>query len=222
MQWSDVVSYQGRKVNRGTKAILDVANIILKSKRYGGETSPVTVVQGGYNKGGVVQSAGTHDGGAAFDTSAFNIKNRERLFRILGVGYYDRLAIRGVWARHGHGIVDGDGTASRGAKAQIVSYHKRRNALANNGPDTGYKMLVFPLFVAPWKANGKPGVFYLKKNQRAYEQPTTKSKVLRSLNKGQKFTVIARLRVGKTYWGINQNGLLVQMSSLVSKRPKTK
>lgn len=223
MKWSDKVKYGHFTVNRGTKAILDAANIILKSKRYGGEKSPITLHQGSYNRGGVAASGDTHGAGAAFDCSSHNIKKRERLFRILGVAFYYREALKGVWIAHGHGIVDGDGTASAAAKGQVVAYRKRRNALANNGPDTGYKMHAFPLFVAPWTANGKPGVRYLQRNANTWEQPSSKSKKLGPLKKGAKFTVVAVVRTGtKTYWGINPNGLIVPMSALGKKKPAKK
>lgn len=220
MKWSDIVYYQGRRVNRGTLAIIEAANILLSAKKFGNERSPLTLVQGSYNGGGVSASAGTHDGGGAGDTSAYNVENRERVFRLLGTAYYHRKAVYGLWNAHGHFIVDGDGTASAGAKRQVLKYRGRKDALASNGPDTGYKMLVFPLFVAPWRPKGKTGVFYIKHTQKAFHQPTRKSQVYKTLSRGKRFTVIARVRVGKTYWAVNPNGLFVPASALSARKPQ--
>lgn len=218
-KWSDRTTYHGKAVNRGTKYLLTAANTLLSSNRYGGEKEDVTMMQGGYNKGGVSASAGTHDGGGAFDLTPYNWKNRVKVLRLLGVAYSNRPALRGVWGHHGHGIVDGDGTASAGAKRQVTAYHNGRNGLANNGKDADWRPLVFPLFVFPEKAVGKPGVKYLTKDYTSREQPTTKAKSLGAIKKGAKFTVVATVNVNGTYWDVNTEGKFLPQSVLSRTKP---
>lgn len=219
MAWSNRTRYQGKPVNKGTLAILNAANKLVRSSYFGKETSNITLVQGGYNRGGVAASAGTHDGGGAIDITAHNWRNREKVFRLLGVAMWDRPTLPGVWSHHMHGIVCGDGTASAGAKRQVTAYYKRRNGLANNGADRGYRMLVFPLFVDPEKSVGKPGVKYLTKDYTSREQPTTKSKSRGAIKKDAKFTVVAVVNVNGTYWSINVDGRFVPSSILTSTEP---
>lgn len=218
MAFSDKVKYQGRTVNRGTRDMMIAANKMLASDHFGGEKGDLTLVQGSYS-GGVSASAGTHNGGAAIDITPFNWKNREKVFRLLGMAMWNRPTLRGVWSQHLHGIVCGDGSASRGAKQQVSAYYKRRNGLANNGPDAGYKMLVFPLFVSTEKAAGKPGVRYLTKNFESREQPTTKAKSRGVVKKGAKFTVVAVVNANGTYWAVNPDGRFVPSSALTTKAP---
>lgn len=221
MAWADRKTYQGKAVNAGTLAIINAANQLLRSSYFGGEKSNLTLTQGGYNRGGVSASAGTHDGGGAIDITAHNWKNREKVFRLLGVAMWDRPTLPGVWSHHIHGIVCGDGTASAGAKRQVTAYYKRRNGLANNGTDRGYKMLVFPLFVDPAKSVGKPGVRYLKQDFTSREQPTTKAKSRGLIKKGSKFTVVAVVNVSGNYWAINVDGKFVPTSALTTKKPSS-
>lgn len=221
-KWSDRVTYQGRRVNRGTKAVLDAANVMLSQKKFGGESSPITLIQGSYNGGVVAQSAGTHDGGGAFDLTAHNAANRLWVLRLLGAPTWDRKTIPRVWNRHLHGLVQGDGTTSEGAKRQLRAYKNGKNGMAGNGPDDGPRLSVVPYFVAPWKKAGATGVFYLKQRHKAYKEPSKKAKVLRTLPKGKRFTVVARVRVAGKYWAINFNGLCVPASVLTSRRPVVK
>jgi hypothetical protein len=119
-----------------------------------------------------------------------------------------------VWSHHVHGITDGDGGVSRSAAAQQKAYHARRNALANNGPDRGYQMLVFPLFVFPEKAVGKPGKCWAAVPSRTFEQPTSESEQNGSLSVGAEFDVVAVLNVNGAYWGIDKAARCTPMKRL--------
>ena len=88
--WSARTTYQGRAINQGTKQILDALNKMVRTPAFGGEKSDITMAQGGYNRGGVAASAGTHDGGGAFDLTEFNWGNRVRALRILGCAAWHR------------------------------------------------------------------------------------------------------------------------------------
>lgn len=218
--WSQKTTYQGKTVNLGLKYILAAANQMVRHPYFGKETSDITLVQGCFHKG-VSASAGTHDGSDALDTTAYNWKQREKVFRLLGVAYWHRPALPGEWNEHCHGITDGvapDPKLVKGpspsAGRQVDAYHARKNGLANGGPDLGYKMLVFPLFVFPEKPEGKPGAMWAKKDLKSYEQPTTKAKVRNTHVKGTKFTVVAVVRVGKALWAVTRAGRCVPMASL--------
>lgn len=212
-KWSDRVHYQGRAVNLGLRYQIEAANKMLASRANGGERGPLTIVQGSWS-GSVSASAGTHSGSGALDITAFNWRNRERVFRLLGVAMWHRPALRGVWAEHMHGISDGDGGVSRGAAAQIRAYHNRRNGLANNGPDKGYRMHVFPMFVFPEKPHGKPGKCWVSTGGKTFEQPTPVSPPKRVLKVGDTFDVVAVVNVNGTYWGINADAECFPMVNL--------
>lgn len=221
MEWSDRTTYQGYRVNQGTAAILAALNKMVRTKTFGGEKEDVSMMQGSYNGGGVAASAGTHDGGGAFDLSAFNATKRVRALRLLGVAAWHRLPSEGPWGAHIHGIVDGDGSASAGAKRQVDAYHNRRNGLANNAPDRGFPMMVFPLFCLPTRDFTKPGYMWAKEDLTAYEQPTTKAPVLKTYPKGTRFSVVAVVRVDTAYWAVTAAGRCIPMSKLARKKPAT-
>lgn len=222
MKWSDIVYYQGKKVNRGTLAILTAMNKVLQnSPYYGKEREDMTLMQGSYNAGGVSASAGTHDGGAAFDVSPFNIRNRVVVGRLFGTSLNERPPIKRLWSRHGHGIVIGDGTASRGAKVQQSEYLAGGDGLAGNRPDPDWRPMVLPiLFVAPWDERGKIGTRYVIKSSYAYAQPHTKSAKRKEVHAGAKFGVVAVVNVRGVLWAADNHGDFVPVSNLQNKLQK--
>lgn len=220
-KWSARVKRQGKTLNAGAAARLDAINVILQnSPHYGREKEDITLMQGGYNKGGVSASAGTHDGGAVWDSTAYNWKNRSWVSRILGGTGNRRPAIRGVWADHIHDVTCGDGTASSGAKKQVTAYYNGRNGLANNGKDIDKRPKVLPiLFVAPWDSRGKPGKYYLTKSETMRDQPASSGASRGTVAKGSLFTVAAVVNVKGTLWAVNIHGNCVPKSSLTTKKP---
>lgn len=222
-KWSGKTKYGGKTVNNGTRAILEAANVILQnSPHYGREKEGMTIVQGSYNGGGVAASAGTHDGGGAFDLTPFNDKNRVKVLRLLGTTTNIRPTIRGLWSRHLHGIVVGDGSASRGAKGQATEYLGGGDGLRGNAKDPDWRPSVLPiLFVAPWDSRGKPGKRYLTKDQTRRSQPSSKSSSRGSSKKGALFTVAAVLNVKGTLWAVNIEGDFLPASGLTTKKPST-
>lgn len=195
-------TYHGKRCNERTKQIYAAANKMVRRPKFGGETSDITMVQGACNTG-VSASAGTHDAGAVDDCTAFNYKNRVRVFRLLGQGKWYRARIVGLWEPHCHGVNDHDSTASQGAKNQIVEYHNRGDGLRGSYPDAGYRMMVFPEFVV----NGKVGTYYCTSPCGAYDQQTGKSTRRASMRVGDKFTVVAVTKVGSSLWLVNVDGL---------------
>jgi hypothetical protein len=219
MSFSTRTTYQGKAVNQGTLAILTAANILLSQPEFGGEKEPLTLIQGGYNKGGVKASAGTHDGGGAIDITTFNYKNRIKVFRLLGVAIWHRYTIPGLWSAHLHGIVCGDGSASSGAKAQVKEYYNKQDGLAGSGADKDWRPYKVPIL---FRFGGSKAVHYVTKATTGNEQPYSKSKHLKSLPVGTKFTPVAWVKNAYgNYWAVNKQGLFVFGDNLSKTKPAT-
>lgn len=92
------------------------------------------VSQGGYNRGGVAASAGTHDGGGVLDLRQYS-GGVVKLLREAGSAAWHRGAPH--FADHTHLVLVGCPHASAGAKRQVASYLAGRDGLAMNGPDNG-------------------------------------------------------------------------------------
>lgn len=201
--WAQRTTYQGKTVNQGTRQILDAANKILASKRYGSEKEPLTLYQGSYNRG-VSASAGTHDGGGAFDASAFNGKNRVKVFRLLGVAAWQREPSEGPWSRHIHGIVCGDGTAAPLAQSQVKSYYTGGTGLARGGFDRFWRPAKVPiLFVL----DGDLSPRTLKRTRTLLDQPYAAGVPLATVIKGSRFVPVAWVRNGyRNLWAIDAEG----------------
>lgn len=123
----DRVTFRGAKMDKYSRQALQKVE-----KELGYE---LTIRQGAYNKG-VGASAGTHDGGGAFDFVApFDEVNKVKALRKHGFAAWIRPAIRNVWSRHIHAVQLGNEKASPAAKSQMVDYKNVRSGLANNAKD---------------------------------------------------------------------------------------
>jgi hypothetical protein len=203
--WGTRTTYGGKRANQGLKYLQQAANKMLATSTFGGERNAVTWYQGSYSSGSL--SAGTHTGGDAADTTKYNWQNRLKVYRLLGAAAWRRTRRQGPWVEHIHFIVCG-GIASPGGQRQVAAYYNRRNGLAGNGADDGPKMLVFPLFVFPEKAVGKPGTWTAKVACHKYAQQTTRAKNLGPVPAGSTLKIVAVTRVKGTgeYWGVTANG----------------
>lgn len=219
MSWGTRHTYQGKAVNEGTLFLMTAANIMLARPEFGAEKEPVTMLQGGYNKGGVAASSGTHDGGGAFDISTFNWKNRIVVFRILGVAIWRRPTIRYVWSEHMHGIVAGDSTASAGAERQVTEYLHGGDGLVGSASDPNWrpkKLLI--LFHLP--AKGELDVRYCKTACGIYNEPSTAGTKLGTLKVGDKFTPAAIVKGSNgQMWIINVDGKCAYSGNLTKTKP---
>lgn len=105
---------------------------------------PWTLAQGSYNAGGVVNSAGTHDGGGAVDIGAASLSDKQvrasvKWLRKAGFAAWFRPAAPGVWGPHIHAILLGHRTASPGARQQMDAYRNHRDGLAGNRIDPAWR-----------------------------------------------------------------------------------
>lgn len=134
MRKYDRITHQGKRLDRYTLALIEAA------ERRLGRTLVIT--QGGYNGGAVKASAGTHDGGGAFDVSTRGMTENEkratvRALRLEGGWAWLRTPDQGPWVEHIHVVQAGNAKRSAGARRQASAGRRGRNGLANNGPDDG-------------------------------------------------------------------------------------
>ncbi len=134
-----VLLWDGHKVDASTYLKLKVLE-----QRTGAR--PV-VVQGSYNVGGVAASGGTHDGAGVVDLSIRSIplqmspREYVRRARSAGLVAWYRTEADG-FAPHIHAIDLGAKGLSSSAARQVDAWRAGRNGLANNGPDTGARVVV--------------------------------------------------------------------------------
>lgn len=216
MQASDRVIVQGKPLDRLTAERLKSLSMLVKSSRFGSEKSDITLIQG---IGGAAPSAGTHVDGGAYDITEFNYEHRVLGDRLLGGAGWHRPYLKGVWMGHIHSVTAGVGYAALSARRQVTAYYAGRNGLANDGKDTGPRLITRPLFVAPWTDRGKRGTYYLKRGVTARSEGTTKAASLGSIPKGARFTVIGVVNVDGDLWAINGDGKHVLKSNLTITKP---
>lgn len=136
---------QGKRTDRRSQSAL-----LWAQKRYLAKAPKKrkswVISQGGYNAGGVGASAGTHDGGGAYDLSVTGMSDKQ----IRGMVKWLRRAGFAAWFRnwpgnrHVHAILMGHKTASPGAKQQMESYLARRDGLAGNAYDGTWRPYPLP------------------------------------------------------------------------------
>jgi hypothetical protein len=109
------------------------------------------VIQGSYKApgDGASASAGTHDGGGAVDLSAANWPAKVRALRAVGFAAWHRPAIPNLWGEHIHAVLIGNDRLSPAAAAQVASYRRHRNGLADDGPDPTWHPSPVPTFRMP-------------------------------------------------------------------------
>ncbi|MGZ0151868.1 hypothetical protein ACXJJ3_32750 [Kribbella sp. WER1] len=134
---ANYITFEGFRMDARTR------DMLIELRRI--TTAPVVLTQGGFNKGGVAASAGTHDGGGALDIRARNLTDtqiREVVLRARQVGFaaWHRTPAQGKWVEHIHMIAVGCPSLSAGAKKQVTAYKNDRNGLANNGKDDGPRL----------------------------------------------------------------------------------
>lgn len=98
------------------------------------------VTQGGYNRGGVAASAGTHDGGGVLDLVQVSDATI-RLLREAGAAAWHRTPAQG-FSHHTHLVLIGCPHVSSGAAHQVAEYRAGRNGLAGRGRDDGPRVTI--------------------------------------------------------------------------------
>lgn len=111
------------------------------------------ITQGSYQSS-VRQSAGTHDRGGAVDFSTRKLtaeQKRRAVLELRKAGMFAsvRTPAEGDWVEHIHGVVVDHPDLSPSAARQVTAYRKGLNGLANNGRDTGPRLIPIPVPVWP-------------------------------------------------------------------------
>lgn len=214
------VLYKGKYVSAIDKEILEALAIILD---YGND---LTLTQGGYNGGGVAASAGTHDGGAAFDLSYYQAVQKVWWLRLLGVAASRRFKPP-FDSEHIHGVVIGNTSASSGAKHQVAQYLNGTNGLANYGKDQDRRPINPNI---QFVFNSRVGDWYTKKTTYGYSQPNRKATKVAKRNKNAFHIVnIATVKVWEksalkpkgqwVEWIVTKNGTFYKKSDLKTTAP---
>ena len=126
------VIFEGQRTTVRSVKMLKEARLLFRL-RGGGQYPAIT--QGGYNKGGVAASAGTHDRDAHdYGVKAFTT-SRKLLWELctweVGFSSWLRPYIAGLWPAHCHALPKG-GDLSSGAKAQITQWFQGDDALKSD------------------------------------------------------------------------------------------
>ncbi len=125
------VWYRDKKMNQRTKAMLLGAEKILGYQ--------LSISQGGYNPGGVDDSAGTHDGGGALDIRVFDwtmdkVWRTVKALRQVGFAAWYRHPPQ-LKYKHIHVMAIGDYDVSTNANYQIGDYLVGKDGLKQHRPD---------------------------------------------------------------------------------------
>lgn len=132
---------------RGFKMTPDFRDAIQAAEQRAGFTFRMT--QGGFNAGGVSASAGTHNGDAGDwsirGMSLLEVTAMIEALRWAGIAASLRTTRVGKWgvrpqgfgSYHVHGVPNGWGRPSAGARSQADAYRRGRDGLASNGTDVG-------------------------------------------------------------------------------------
>ena len=121
--------FHGKLLDRATIQALKVAEEILGYE--------LTILQG---IGGAKASAGTHLEGRAVDLAPYDGARKVRVLEDVGFAPWERPYVAGLWGAHVHAVLIFENRAnSRGLAdsgwRQIGSFDRRRNGLADDGPD---------------------------------------------------------------------------------------
>lgn len=127
-----------RVVWRGVTLDADTAEMIAEAERLAGFKFELT--QGCYSGGSVAASAGTHNGGGAYDVRARDLTARQieaavAALRDVGGPAWHRLPSEGDWPEHIHGLRADCPDLAPAAVRQVLAYRAGRSGLASNGPD---------------------------------------------------------------------------------------
>ncbi|WP_100414612.1 hypothetical protein [Mumia flava] len=210
---SEVVEYHGKKMNAYDRAVVQTAERMLGYQ--------LTIVQGGYNAGGVSASAGTHDGGGALDLIPYDHAKKVKVFRELGCAAWHRKTLPGVWGEHIHVVIPGSPDMSPVAERQVIAYDNRRDGLAGNGPDRGPKRLPRDKIRFPprWRISGT--WYHTTRSVWSRSSPEMGgANHVRRAPAGTNMKITRTKTVGDREFGHRANGRWVQMSALEKGRIK--
>lgn len=176
----DRVWREGRQLDKMTLAHLEEAERLSGVK--------VHLIQGSYNSG-VSASAGTHDGGGAYDVWPWSGSRSDatkfvNAARRKGGATWDRTG-KGNWQPHIHGIVVGNDRASYGAKNQVSEYRNGYDGLAGSGRD--YHWRPSPITAFKYREGGNV--------QRVFDYGVIKRQFRLPYNKKSEKNAVRRLQI---------------------------
>lgn len=155
---SDRVTFEGARTTARTVAMLKEARKIFTART--GHKAP-RISQGGYNRGGVAASSGTHDRDAMdFAVSGWPRSQQEAWEDAewaVGFAAWWRRFLWNVWPEHNHAIPKG-GDLAPAAKNQEKAFENHRDGLARNGPYPRigkYSYVTWEKYLASKKAKQK-------------------------------------------------------------------
>lgn len=117
---------------RGRRVCQCVIDAVTAAEKKGVKFPSGVIYQGGYNKGGVSASAGTHDRGGVLDT--FSLSNAN-IKTCSAIGLWPNNRVPPAFIYHNHMLVFGCPHMASGLKFQESELRADRNGLANRGRD---------------------------------------------------------------------------------------
>lgn len=126
-----------RVIWRGVTLDADTAAMLAEAERLAGFVFVLT--QGSYSNS-VGASAGTHDGGGAFDIRARDLTSRHiaavvEACRAVGAATWHRLESEGPWPEHIHGVRADAPDLAPSAARQVEAYRRGLSGLASGAKD---------------------------------------------------------------------------------------
>jgi hypothetical protein len=174
----------GQTLNRRTLAVYRQIAVVYKTL---GGTGNVRLVQGSYTSSNSL-SAGTHDGGGAFDLmpsveTNHNYDILQKAARFCCVAAWHRSPADGPWGDHVHGIVLGDKQMSSGAASQVRDYYAHRSGLVGHVADNTWHPSVIFWPVYPRRSVNLANVRTEAKKTRNWIPRVGVVRIQRALNK---------------------------------------
>jgi hypothetical protein len=111
--------------------------MVLAAEKRGGK---LTITQGGFNRGGVPASGGTHDDDGVIDFSTRGLTRAQKLRRVralreVGFAAWLRTSEEGPWGEHIHAVAVGEPNLAPVAARQVAALRAGRNGLRSNRAD---------------------------------------------------------------------------------------
>jgi len=182
---------------------MNVANLLLRLPKYGGENEAMTGLQGSYRPY-TSYSGTTHTGCGVVDMTAYNWGNRLIVLDLLGIDVFHRLPFEGDWPEHCHNVTRGMGCVAASARGQSAAVQSGHNGLTVRGLDRDAHLRSGLWSLAVY--NGRTGRLRAKQATHTYDGPSYDRKRLREIEKGFQVDAIMEVNVDGKRWFVTKNG----------------